>query len=90
MTNDQIAQIVSAVNTGEIQIAHHALKTSKNSEVKTFARHMITDHTVNNEKVGRPGAKLNTIPATATPLTQPHPKLTNQLNLFTGKDIFIF
>jgi putative membrane protein len=51
MPNDnEITQIVETVNSGEIKMAEYALKTTKNPEVKKFAEHMKTDHTMNEKK----------------------------------------
>lgn len=48
--DNEIAKIVETVNTGEIKMAEYAKKTSKNEEVKKFAEHMITDHSMNDKK----------------------------------------
>lgn len=46
----QITKIVDTVNSGEVKMAEYAIKTTKNAEVKKFAEHMITDHTMNTKR----------------------------------------
>lgn len=41
----EIAHITSTVDTGEIKLAKLALKNSQNEEVRTYAQHIIDDHT---------------------------------------------
>ena len=44
LTDDQIAAVTNAANTGEVDQAKEAVKKAKSGKVKTFAQHMITDH----------------------------------------------
>jgi len=44
LSDEQIAAVTNAANTGEVDQAKEAIKKAKNGRVKTFAQHMVTDH----------------------------------------------
>lgn len=58
----EITKIINATNEGEIEMAKIAKKKTKNAEVKTFADHMITEHTSNNKNSMQLVRKLNLKP----------------------------
>ena len=62
LTDANIAAIVLAANTIDIDNANVALKTSNDSSVTNFARQMVTDHTSVNDKAKALAAKLNLKP----------------------------
>ena len=45
LTDAEIVAVTSAANTGEIEMAKLATKTSQNAQVKAFANMMINEHT---------------------------------------------
>jgi putative membrane protein len=58
----QIAGIVVAANTVDINAGHLAEKMSKNPEVKKFAKQMVTDHSGVNKQAGALAKKLKLKP----------------------------
>src|SRR5262249_44637717 len=44
LTDDQIAAVTNAANTGEVDQAKEVLKKTKNAKVRTFANRMVADH----------------------------------------------
>ena len=58
----QIAGIVVAANTVDINAGKLAEKTSKNKEVKAFAKQMVTDHTGVNKQATALVTKLKVTP----------------------------
>lgn len=63
MPNDaEITKIVNVTNEGEIELAKLAKKKTKNDQVKTFADHMISEHTDNNKNSMQLVRKLNLKP----------------------------
>jgi putative membrane protein len=58
----QIAGIVVAANTVDIDAGKLAQSRSKNKEVKAFAKRMVTDHTGVNKQAGALVKKLNVTP----------------------------
>ncbi|WP_151637386.1 DUF4142 domain-containing protein [Noviherbaspirillum aerium] len=61
-TDAQIAGIVVAANTVDINAGQLAEKTSKNEEVKKFARQMVTDHSGVNKQATALVKKLKIAP----------------------------
>jgi putative membrane protein len=62
LTDANIAAIVLAANTIDIDNANVALKTSRDASVKEFAHMMITDHTSVNDKAKALAGKLKLKP----------------------------
>jgi len=62
LTDANIAAIVLAANTIDINNAHVALKRSANASVKDFAKMMVTDHTSVNGKAKALATKLKLKP----------------------------
>lgn len=62
LTDANIAAIVVAANTIDIDNAKLAMEKSTNESVKAFAQQMVTDHTSVNEKATALAAKLNLTP----------------------------
>ena len=62
LTDANIAAIVLAANTIDIDNAKVALKTSTDESVKSFAQQMITDHTSVNDKAKALAGKLKLTP----------------------------
>ena len=61
-TDAQIAAIVVAANSVDIDAGKLARSTSKDSEVKEFAKRMVTDHTGVNKQAGALVKKLKLTP----------------------------
>lgn len=61
-TDAEIAAIVVAANSVDIEAGELAKKTSKNSEVKEFAERMITDHTAVNKSATELVTELKVTP----------------------------
>jgi putative membrane protein len=51
ISDAQIVAIVEAANGGELDQAHEAVRKAKNTRVKQFAQHMLTDHTAAGTKL---------------------------------------
>lgn len=62
LSEEQISGVVTTVNNGEIALAQHVLSKSQNQEVREFAQHMISDHSMNNQMVRELGAKKDMVP----------------------------
>ncbi len=62
LNDANIAAIVVAANTVDIQNAQQAERITKNAKVKAFARRMITDHTAVNKQAADLAKKLNLTP----------------------------
>jgi len=62
LTDANIAAIVLAANTIDIDNAHVALERSTNESVKAFAQQMVTDHTSVNDKAKALATKLSLTP----------------------------
>lgn len=62
LTDANIAAIVVAANTIDIENAKVALSHTKNAEVKKFAQQMVTDHTSVNKQAGDLAKKLKLTP----------------------------
>jgi len=62
LTDANIAAIVLAANTIDIDNAQVALKTSADESVKSFAQMMVTDHTSVNDKAKALAGKLKLTP----------------------------
>lgn len=58
----QIAGIVVAANSVDVDAGKYANKTSKNKEVREFAKLMVTDHTAVNKQAGDLVKKLKVTP----------------------------
>jgi putative membrane protein len=61
-SDPEIAHIVVTANAVDIEAGKAAEKTSKNAEVKAFAKQMVTDHTAVNEQDSALAKKLNVTP----------------------------
>lgn len=59
-TDPEIAHILTTVNTSEIESAQLATKQSKNAAVRSFANHMIKEHTAMNKKIAALSPALGT------------------------------
>ena len=62
LTDANIAAIVVAANTIDIDNGHLALQKSTNASVRAFAQQMVTDHTSVNEKATALATKLSLTP----------------------------
>jgi putative membrane protein len=83
----QIAAIVMAANTGEINTANLAQTKSTNDQVKAFAADMIKDHTAMNDQATALATKLNMTPednVTSTHLKTMGDKTMAKLQGLTG------
>lgn len=49
-TDNEISKVMTTINEGEITLAQHVIASSNNKEVIEFAKHMVKDHSMNNEK----------------------------------------
>ena len=88
-TDAQIAAIVVAANTVDINAAKLASKMSKNAKVRAFAKSMIKDHTGNNKAAVALVTKLGVTPEendTSKSLTDGGQKNTDNLKTLKGKD----
>jgi putative membrane protein len=84
----QIAAIVVAANTVDINAGELASKKASSSEVKKFAQRMITDHTAVNKQASDLVAKLNVKPEdnpTSKALKEDGAKTLQQLQGLEGK-----
>lgn len=61
-TDPQIASIVVTANTVDVDAGKLAEKTSKNKEVKKFAKQMVTDHNAVNKSAVKLVTKLKVTP----------------------------
>ena len=89
LTDANIAAIVVAANTIDIENAQLAKSTSKNAAVKAFATQMITDHTSVNKKATELVTKLNVTPeenATSKGLVESANTTREAMKAKTGAD----
>lgn len=89
MSDPEIAAAVIAVNDADIKNGQLAEKQSKNGEVKTFAKQMVTDHEAVNKKAHDLASKLNISPtdnSTTTQLKQSTDQERDQLKQMKGTD----
>lgn len=88
-TDPQIAGIVQTANQIDINQARLALARSKNTEVKSFANQMISDHTSLQNSVNDLAKKLGMTPAdspTSKQLKQQAEEETKKLKSLNGSD----
>ena len=88
-TDAQIAAIVVAANTVDINAAKVAMKMSKNAKVRKFARDMVKDHTANNKAAVALVTKLGVTPEendTSKSLTDGGQKNIDNLKTLKGKE----
>ncbi|HEY4074488.1 MAG TPA: DUF4142 domain-containing protein [Herbaspirillum sp.] len=84
----QIAAIVVAANTVDINAGELAKKKSKNADVKAFAQRMVTDHTGVNTQAVALVTKLHVTPesnATSKSLTDGGAATLKRLDALNGK-----
>lgn len=89
LTDANIAAIVVAANTIDIENAQLAKATSKSAAVKAFATQMITDHTSVNKKATDLVTKLNVTPeenATSKGLVESANATREAMKTKTGAD----
>jgi putative membrane protein len=83
LTDGQIAQILVAVDSGEIEQANLALSKSTNDGVRAYATHMVEQHTASKSKsanlASQSGLQLAESPK-ATELQAKGSKMLEQLN----------
>jgi putative membrane protein len=63
LTDDQIVKITETINSGEVEQAKLAQKTSKNGKVKKYAQHMISEHNKANKQTLSVAKKAQITPA---------------------------
>jgi putative membrane protein len=88
LNDAQIAGIVVAANTVDIDAGKLAEEKSKDKEIKAFAKRMVTDHSAVNEQATTLVKKLNVTPAqseTSKSLTQNGSKTADSLKGLDGK-----
>ncbi len=84
----QIAAIVVTANQVDIDAGKLAVSMSKNAQVKTFAQHMVTDHTSANKSATELVTKLKVTPEdNPTSQTMKAAGETNTTNLKTLKGV---
>jgi len=89
LTDEQIAAVADAANTGEIEQAKLAQKKAKNAQVKKLAAMILTHHTAIKQKMTKVLAKAKVTPATSpasTQLTEDGTKLLETLKTAEGAD----
>jgi putative membrane protein len=89
LTDEQIAAVADAANTGEIDQAKLAQKKAKNGQVKKLAAMILTHHTAIKQKMTKVLAKAKITPATSptsTQLTDDGTKLLETLKTAEGAD----
>jgi putative membrane protein len=59
LTNDKFVQKAGAAGMKEVQAAELALRNSKNEQVKSFAREMVSDHTKANNQLATLASQNN-------------------------------
>ena len=79
LTDDQIAKITSTVSEGEVEQAKVARQKAKDQRVKTFARHMIDQHTQAKQKTDKLAKKAEMKPADSTVSTDLDTRATQTL-----------
>jgi putative membrane protein len=80
LTDAQIAKVLEAVDTGEIEQAKVAQKKAKHPRVKKFAQHMIQQHTKAKQKGTTLAKKAQLTPEESEVSTQLTGKATAQLD----------
>lgn len=89
LNDDEIAAIIAASNTGEVEQARLAQSKAKDARVKKFATHMITDHTESGQKetqvMTKAGLKSEDSPVSIQ-LTSDSTKLVDSLKGQTGTE----
>ena len=89
MDDGQIMSVLTSANKGEIQAGQAAEKKAMNPEVKSFAAHMVTEHTKNQKDGEALAKKLNVKPMPADKaamLEKDAKQKMATLNSKTGKD----
>ncbi len=89
LADPQIAQIALSASSGDSARGKLAETKATNAEVKSFAREMVTDHTMLNKKAVALAKKLNVTPAQSAPdsdLVKKVQGMTQDLQGKTGKD----
>jgi putative membrane protein len=89
LTDEQIAGIINAANSGEVQQAKLAIATTKNSQVEAFAKHMVKAHSEANAKETKLMVSDHLEMADgmlSTKLQQDSSKLMDSLRQKTGTD----
>jgi putative membrane protein len=86
MSAQDFVRKASIANEFEIESSNLALEKSKNSKVKSFAQHMVDDHTQTGDKLKEAleSSKSNAEPAES--LDEKHQNLLNQLDGASGQD----
>lgn len=51
LSDAQVSKVITTVNDGEIELARYVLGRSLNEDVREYAGHMISDHSLNNEMI---------------------------------------
>jgi putative membrane protein len=90
LTDAQIAKILQAVDTGEIDQAKVAQKKSKDARVKKFAQHMIQQHTKSKQKGMALTKKAKITPEDSPVATELTGKANAQLEALKGADAATF
>jgi putative membrane protein len=88
-TDAQIAAIVVAANTVDIDAGKQAESKSKNKDVRAFAKQMVTDHTSVNKQATALVKKLHVTPeenATSKTLRQDGATSQSRIGQLSGKD----
>ena len=89
VSDPQIAQIALSASSGDSARGKLAETKATNAQVKSFAKEMVTDHTMLNKKAVELANKLNVTPAESpadSDLVKKVGDMTNDLQGKTGKD----
>jgi len=89
VSDPQIAQIALSASSGDSARGKLAETKATNAQVKSFAKEMVTDHTMLNKKAVELAQKLNVTPAESpadSDLVKKVGDMTNDLQGKTGKD----
>ncbi len=89
LADPQIAQIALSADAGDSARGKLAESKATNAEVKSFAKEMVTDHTMLNKKATELAKKLNVTPqasAADSDLVNKVQGMTQDLQSKTGKD----
>ncbi len=89
VSDPQIAQIALSANSGDSARGKLAETKATNAQVRSFAKEMVTDHSMLNKKAVELAKKLNVTPAGSAPdsdLVKKVGDMTNDLQGKTGKD----
>jgi putative membrane protein len=90
LTDAQIAKVLEAVDTGEIEQAKIAQKKSKNSKVKKYAAELIQGHTKAKQKTAKLAKKAKLTPEDSPVAAQLTGKATEQLESLKAADAKTF